>query len=221
MQTDGASAAALFPHAAFDLVAIAASAGGISALKTLLAQLPVPFATPIAIVQHLQASYPSLLADVLGWRARLYTKFVESGDRLRPGMVYIAPPDRHLVLGPQRRFQLEDSPKVNWARPAADRLFMTAADQLGPRVLCVVLTGMGRDGAAGAARVKQRGGVLIVQDPRGAEADSMPTAAIRASVPDLILPLEAIPKALVSLCDVIGTRELICGAVSPVPAQVA
>lgn len=202
--------AILFPRAAFDLVVIAASAGGVAALKALLSKLPVPFATPIAIVQHLPPFVPSQLSEVLGWRGRIYTKFARHGDRLRAGTIYIAPPDRHLIIGSQGRLELEDSPKLHHVRPAADRLFATAAAQFGPRLLGIVLTGMGRDGAAGAAAIKKQGGVLIVQDPGSAEADAMPRAAIVASTVDLILPLDAVASALTSLCNVIGARELFC-----------
>jgi two-component system chemotaxis response regulator CheB len=139
------------------------------------------------------------------------TQFVRGRQRLRAGVVFVAPPDRHLVVRERAQLDVEDSPKLNYVRPAADRLFETAAAQLGSRVLCVVLTGMGCDGARGAAAVKAAGGMVIVQDPDSAEADSMPRAALRATAADLVLPLEAIPSALTSLCNVIGTRELFCG----------
>jgi len=214
-----ATRTALFPNAAFDLVAIAASAGGVGAIKEILTKLPVPFPTPIAVVQHLPPFYPSLLSDVLGWRARLQTQFACAGERLRSGKVYIAPPDRHLVLSAECRLDLENSPKCNYVRPSADRLFTTAAEQLGPRLLCVVLTGMGSDGALGANVVKQHGGVVIVQDPACAEADSMPRAALRGVAADLVLPLATLPSALTSLCDVIGTRELFCSQARIAPVQ--
>jgi two-component system chemotaxis response regulator CheB len=90
---------------------------------------------------------------------------------------------------------------------------MTAAEQLGSRVLAVVLTGMGHDGAAGVAEVKARGGMVVVQDPVTAEADPMPKAALAATSVDLVLPLGTIPNALNSLCNVMGARELFCGGV--------
>lgn len=206
---------ALFPRAAFDLVAIAASAGGVSALKTILARLSVLFPVPIAVVQHMPPFGPSQLSEVLGWRSRLMTRFARHGERLRAGTILIAPPDRHLVIaGEPACLQLEDSPRVNYARPAADPLFMTAAERFGPRLLSVVLTGMGRDGAAGVAEAKRRGGMVIVQDPASAEADSMPRAALAMTAVDLVLPLNSISSALNSLCEVIGARELFCGSPS-------
>ncbi|HYK24814.1 MAG TPA: chemotaxis protein CheB [Steroidobacteraceae bacterium] len=208
----------LFPKLPFDLVAIAASAGGVTALRKILARVAVPFSTPIVIVQHLPPFVPSQLSDVLGWRTRLSTKFACHGERLRAGTVYVAPPNRHLVLGNHSRLELDDSPRWNHVRPAADHLLISAAERLGGRVLCVVLTGNGFDGAAGAAAVKECGGVVIVQDPETAEADAMPRAALAATEADLVLPLEAIPSALNSLCEVIGTRELFCRAyVEPSP----
>lgn len=211
--TTSESARALFPRASFDLVAIAASAGGVRALRTLVAQLEVAFPVPIAVVQHLPPFLPSQLSDVLGWKTRLHTQFVRQGERPRAGTVFLAPPDRHLTLvdGPPR-FALEDSERLCHVRPAADRLFTTAAAQLGPRLLCVVLTGMGRDGAAGAAEAKRRGGIVIVQDPDSADADAMPRATLAAVPVDFILPINAIASALNSLCGVLGTRELFCGS---------
>lgn len=110
---------------------------------------------------------------------------------------------------------------MNYVRPAADRLLMTAAAHLGPRLLCVVLTGMGRDGAAGAAEVKRRGGTVIVQDPATAEAGAMPRAALAATEVDLVLPCGAIPSALSSLCEVMGAREFFCAGALPLTAQSA
>jgi two-component system, chemotaxis family, protein-glutamate methylesterase/glutaminase len=217
----GALGGALFPRAGFDLVAIAASAGGVAALKATLAQLAVPFSVPVAVVQHLPAFLPSQLSEVLGWRSRLVTRFARDGERLRAGTVFVAPPGRHLVIrGAPIRFELEDSPRLSYVRPAADRLFVTAAEQFGPRLLSVVLTGSGRDGAAGCTEVKRRGGLVIVQDPVSAQADAMPRAVLGATAVDLVLPLKAIPSALNSLCDVVGARELFCGsaAVSPILA---
>ena len=92
---------------------------------------------------------------------------------------------------------------------------------MAPVMVCVVLTGMGRDGAAGATEVKRRGGMVIVQDPDSAEADAMPRAAIAAARVDLVLPLAAIPDALNSLCEVLGTRELFCGNHQPALAESA
>lgn len=215
----GAFRSTLFPRAAFDLVTIAASAGGVSTLKGILGRVPAHFPVPIVIVQHLSALFSTGLTEVLDWRSRLQTRFAANGERLCAGSVYVAPPDRHLIVqGAPLRLQLEDSPRLNYVRPAADRLFTTAAAQLGPRLLCVVLTGMGCDGAAGAAEVKRRGGTVIVQDPTTAEADSMPRATLAATAVDLVLPPSTISRALISLCEVIGARELFCG--SPLPAMV-
>jgi two-component system, chemotaxis family, protein-glutamate methylesterase/glutaminase len=199
-----------FPRAAFDLVVIAASAGGVRAIRDLLAALPATFPTPIVLVQHLSGRC-SAMAEVLGWGARLSIGFARAGDRLRAGKVFVAPPDQHLLIGENRRLLLESSDKVNWVRPAADPLFTSAAQQFGPRLLAIVLTGMGKDGAAGAMLVKRHRGFVIVQDPSGAEADAMPRATLITGAADLILPLEAIPRALIALCDVMGTRELLFG----------
>jgi two-component system, chemotaxis family, protein-glutamate methylesterase/glutaminase len=200
---------AQFPGA-LDLIVVASSAGGIPVVKSILAALPSPFSAPIVIVQHLSPTWPSSMAHMLGLCTKLSVKFASDGERLRAGMVYIAPPNRHLVIGKSRRLRLDDFPKVAFARPAADPLFESAAHVFGPRVLGLVLSGMGHDGAAGVASIRRRGGIVIVQDPQCAEAPSMPLAAMRACPVDLVLPPTAIPSALVSLTEVFGTRNMFC-----------
>jgi two-component system chemotaxis response regulator CheB len=204
--------APLFPKSAFDLLVIGASAGGISALKSIIKGLPIALPCAVAIVQHIPEFAFSQLASVLGWGTRLITQFAADGQRLRAGTVYVAPPGAHLVISPDRRFSLEKSPRVHYVRPSADLLFRSAASAFGPRVLGLVLSGMGRDSAAGAAAVKRAGGVIIVQDPNSAEAPSMPLAASKECSVDLTLPVSAIPGALLSLCEVQGARALFCAS---------
>jgi two-component system chemotaxis response regulator CheB len=189
----------LFDSASFDLVVLAGSTGAIPVLKQALAELPPMFPAALAIVQHMAPLYPSMLAEYLGQRAWLPIAFAKNGDRPRGGMAVVAPPDRHLVITPERRFALSQAAKVNYTRPSADPLFHSAAAAFGSRVLAVVLSGMGCDAADGVRAVKARGGFVIIQDPHGAEAAGMPAAAIATGTADLVLPTEAIGKALVSL----------------------
>src|SRR5687767_2714261 len=116
-------APARFPDSAYDVIAIGASAGGLHALSELLAALPEAFPVPIAIVQHIERGHRSLMADILNRRSNLTIQQAVQGDRLRPGNVYIAPPDRHLVACPKGMLMLTQSERVRFSRPSADMLF--------------------------------------------------------------------------------------------------
>ena len=210
----------LFESAAFDLVVIAGSAGGIPAIRQVLEKLPPSFPAALAIVQHIAPLYPSALAELLGQRARLPVRFAKDGDRLRGGAAVMAPPDRHLRVTPERRFALSNAAKINYTRPSADPLLQSAAAAIGPRVLAVILSGMGRDGSEGACAVKSQGGCVVVQDPRTADAGGMPEAAIATGAADLVLPTEAIADALVSLV-MTPARALFAGRVTPSARDVA
>jgi two-component system chemotaxis response regulator CheB len=214
LSSAAASSPMLFPRAHFDIVVVGASAGGISALKEIIERLSPSFPTPIVIAQHLAQLAESRLPRVLGWRALLRTQFARDQERLRTSTVYVAPPGTHVTVRPNGRLKLDDNPKVRFVRPSADRLFTSAAATFGPRVLALVLSGMGEDGALGARAVKRAGGVVVVQDPASAEAPPMPLAAIDSCDVDLVMPLHSIPSALSSLCEVTGARELFCGALA-------
>ncbi len=181
------------------VIAIAASAGGLSALSKLLGALPQPFGAAVLILQHLDPTRPSHLANILGRRTRLPVKQAESHDRLRPGAVFIAPPGVHLLVDPQGTLSFSHRPAVNFVRPAADRLFESIAASFGQRGVAVVLTGTGHDGARGAQVVKRAGGTVIVQDEATSEFFGMPGAAIHEGQVDLVLPLDEIAPALVKL----------------------
>lgn len=179
------------------LVVVGASFGGFDALKVLLGSLPASFAAPLAIVQH-QGSPSAGLAGLLQRYSELIVADAEDKDALRPGVVYLAPPGYHLLVEPGS-LALSVDPPVSHARPSIDVLFESAADVYGPRAIGVVLTGTGRDGAAGLARIKRRGGRTVVQDPATALRAAMPAAALESSVVDWVLPLEKIGPRLVEL----------------------
>lgn len=183
---------------------MAASAGGVFALRHVLDRLTPSFAAPIAVVQHLSPSYPSIMAEVLGFKARMPVRFAQEGDRLHAGIVHVAPRNVHLTVSADRRFRLADGEKLNSVRPAADILFESSSRVLGPRVLGVVLSGLGHDGARGACAIRDVGGVVMVQDPNTASSGSMPQSVIDAGAADLILDLDGIARALVSLVMVPG-----------------
>ncbi|MBI4558558.1 MAG: chemotaxis protein CheB [Candidatus Hydrogenedentes bacterium] len=188
-----------FPDAAFDIVAVAASAGGLSAISTILSELPERFPATIVIVQHLDPRHRSLMAEILARRTPLRIKQAEEGDDLTAATVYIAPPNRHLLVNPDSSLSLSQSELVHFVRPSADLLFESVAASYKERAIAVVLTGTGSDGSMGVQAIKKMNGTVIVQDQKTAEFSGMPAAAIQTGIVDFILPLDEIAPALVSL----------------------
>lgn len=188
-----------FPNAAFDVVALAASAGGLTALSQVLSALPPDFPAAVVVVQHLDPRHRSLMADILSRRTSLKVKQGEEGDVLTPAMVHIAPPNRHLLVNPDGTISLSQSELVHFVRPSADLLFESVAASYKDRVIAVVLTGTGSDGAMGVQAIKKTGGTVIVQDEKTSQFFGMPAAAIQTGNADFILPLDEIASALVTL----------------------
>lgn len=183
----------------FDIVAIASSAGGVTALLELLAGLPSSFPSTVVVVQHLSPNYVSHLAEILQRKVKFPVKSAEQGEKAQPGTIYIAPPDRHLLIAPDRTLALTRTALVNFLRPSADVLFKSVAETYGKRAIAVVLTGTGKDGAMGVTAIHQTGGKVIVQDPQTAEFNAMPKNAIATGSVDFILPLSEIAAKLISL----------------------
>lgn len=188
-----------FATAAFDVVALAASAGGLTALSRVLSGLPAGFPAAILIVQHLDPRHRSVMADILSRRTPLKVGQGVEGERIASATVYIAPPDRHLLVNPDGTLSLSQSALVHFVRPSADLLFESVAATYRDRAIGVVLTGTGSDGAMGVRAIKKMGGTVIVQDERTAEFFGMPGAAIQTGQTDFILPLEEIAPSLITL----------------------
>jgi two-component system, chemotaxis family, protein-glutamate methylesterase/glutaminase len=188
-----------FAGAAFDVVALASSAGGIAALSEILGSLPGDFPAAIVVVQHLDPRHRSLMADILRRRTALDVVQATQDDYIRPGIVYIAPPDRHLLVNANGTLSLTQSELVHFVRPSADLLFESVAASYRNRAIAVVLTGTGSDGSMGIGAIKKMGGTVVAQDQASAEFSGMPGAAIRSGNADFILPLDEIASALVTL----------------------
>jgi two-component system chemotaxis response regulator CheB len=199
MQQEGGHPQIHFSNAAYDVVALAASAGGLTALSQVLSGLPGDFPAAIVVVQHLDPRHRSLMADILSRRTTLHVKQAAEGDRLTPATVYIAPPDRHLLVNPDGSLSLSQSELVHFVRPSADLLFESVAASYKERAIAVVLSGTGSDGSMGVRAIKKMGGTVIIQDKQTAEFFGMPGAAIHTGQVDFILPLHEITAALVTL----------------------
>ena len=183
---------------AYELIVIGASWGGLHAIERLLQDLPDEFRTPIAIAQHRAADSGSgALSEILGRHAGPGADVCEAGDKdpIKPGRVYLAPPDYHLLVEPDG-FALSTEGAVQFSRPSIDVLFDSAADTFSERLIAVILTGANEDGAYGIQRVRRRGGLTIAQDPESAERREMPAAAIETGDVQHVLPLEEIASML-------------------------
>jgi two-component system chemotaxis response regulator CheB len=188
-----------FPDAAFDVVALAASAGGLKALSQVLSGLPPDFPASIVLVQHLDPRYRSLMPNILNKRTPLLVKQAEESDLLKPGTVYVAPPNRHLLVNPDGTLSLSQSELVHFVRPSADLLFESVAASYKGRALAVVLTGTGMDGNMGVRAIRKMGGTVIVQDKKTSQFFGMPDAAIQTGAVDFVLPLDEIASAMIRL----------------------
>ncbi|WP_438292635.1 chemotaxis protein CheB [Streptomyces sp. HUAS TT7] len=185
----------------YAIVAVASSAGGIQALSVLLGGLGPALPVPVLLVQHLDPRHRTVLADVLSRRTDLLVKLAEEGERVQAGTVYIAPPDRHLLVGHDGVVTLTSTELVHFVRPSADLLFESVAGAYGARAIACVLTGTGSDGAMGVDAVKSRGGTVIAQDPLTAEFKGMPQAAVDTGTVDFVLPLAEIPMVIRGLVE--------------------
>ena len=164
-------------------------------LRTLPATLPAA----ILVLQHLAPDQRSHLAEILADRTALTVRQAAQGIRLEHGVVYVAPPGAHLLVGPEGRVALSHLPPLHWCRPSADRLFASVAARYGPRAIAVVLTGYGVDGAEGAQALRRLGGIVLVQDDATSTCPDMPRAARRAGGVDRVLPLGDIAAEIENL----------------------
>lgn len=156
---------------------------------------------PVLLVQHLDPRHRTLLAEVLARRTALHVKLAEAGEHVRPGTVYVAPPDRHLLVDPSGVLSLSSTELVHFVRPSADLLFESVAGAYGTEAIACVLTGTGRDGAMGVDAVKSRGGTVIVQNPETADFPGMPQSAVDTGAADFVLPLEDIAAVVRGLVE--------------------
>lgn len=182
-----------------EAVVIGASAGGMKALKMVLSGLPRDFPLPIAIVQHMASHSDSFIAEYLGKNCALPVKEADDKEDFKNGVVYLAPADYHLQIEPDRTLSLCVDPPVNFSCPAIDVLFDTAASVFGRQLIGIVLTGASADGSAGLKRIRDRGGIAIVQEPATAESPFMPQSAIATAAPEHVVPLDGIAALLLKL----------------------
>jgi len=186
--------------APIEILAIGTSTGGPKALAELIPQLPSDFPVPIVVVQHMPPLFTRLLAERLNSQSQIRVSEAEAGCPLEAGHVWIAPGDHHMTISPtgtQTILSLNQDPPENSCRPAVDVLFRSVARAYGPHTLAVVMTGMGSDGARGAAHVHEAGGEIFVQDEPTSVVWGMPGAIVSAGLADKICPLEEISQEVI------------------------
>ncbi len=183
----------------YQAVVAGVSAGGLDALQTLLKVLPADFGLSLIIVQHMHPQQDDFLVTQLRQDCRLAVKEAEEKEVVQTGVVYLAPANYHLLIEADKTFALSTEEKVNFSRPSIDVLFETAADVYGDGLIGVILTGASKDGAAGLSRIKSKGGIAIVQDPKTATYPTMPLEALNETQADYVLSIDRIGRLLYEL----------------------
>lgn len=197
-----------------DIIVIGASAGGIEALRMLVKALPADLPAAVMVVVHLPSDSVSVLPRLLSRAGPLPATHPADGEAIRQGHIYVAPPDRHLLVM-QGYVQVRHGPRENGHRPAVDPLFRSAARAYGRRVIGVILSGTLDDGAAGLLAVKTRGGAAVVQHPDDAIFDGMPRSAIAAAPVDHVVPIAEMAATLTRLTHIAPETK----GGSPVPEE--
>lgn len=183
----------------YEAIVIGLSSGGMSAMKAMFSLLPKDFNIPIIVVQHLNARSDSHWIKFLNEKSNLHIKEADEKEKIQPGNIYIAPPNYHLLIEKDKTFSLTIDERVSFARPSIDVLFESAAESYNNKLIGVVLTGSNHDGTNGIKRIKECGGLTIIQDPVTAESSYMPLSAIAAIEPDYILSLANITELLIKI----------------------
>jgi len=200
------------PSGRVDVVAIGSSTGGPVALSTVLAGLPKDFAVPVVVTQHMPPVFTRLLAERINNSIPITVREAVAGDVLKPGLVLIAPGDRHMIF---RRtaagiaVDLNEGPMVNFCRPSVDVMFESLASLYGGDVLAVVLTGMGRDGRDGCATLREKGAYIVAQDEATSVVWGMPGAVATAGLADAIVPISLVAPKIVSTVGASRPRQLV------------
>ncbi|WP_137165920.1 protein-glutamate methylesterase/protein-glutamine glutaminase [Salinimonas lutimaris] len=181
------------------IIAIGASTGGTEAIKSVMEAMP-PNAPATVITQHMPPGYTSTFAKRLNNCSKMKVVEARGGERLLPGNAYLAPGDRHMRIvrsGADYRLELHDSERVSGHRPSVDFMFQSLVKSAGSNVVAALLTGMGKDGAQGLLALKQSGAFTLCQNEESCVVYGMPRAAVQLGAADKVLPLEAIPEAMI------------------------
>ncbi len=183
----------------YEAVVMGGSTGSIEVLLSILPQLPTPLSFALIIVLHRKNTADSTLANLLSLKTSNPLREVDDKDVVKPGTIYLAPADYHLLIEQDKVFSLDDSEKVNYSRPSIDVTFESAADVYGSSLVGVLLSGANADGSAGLNAIKKAGGLLVVQQPETAQVGFMPQQAILNAPVDRILDIQQLIDFLKTL----------------------
>jgi len=181
----------------YEAIVIGVSSGGMNAMKVIFSLLPKEFSIPIIIVQHVSSHSNNQWIKLLNDKSNLCIKEADEKEKIENGTIYIAPANYHLMIEKNKTFSLTIDERVNYARPSIDVLFESAAEVYKDKLIGVILTGSNNDGTNGIKRIKEFGGLAIIQNPKTAESSYMPASAIAAIKPDYILSLVDITDLLI------------------------
>lgn len=182
-----------------EAVVIGASTGGPKALYSVITKLPEDLNIPVFVVQHMPATFTKAFADRLNSNSKLKVVESKEGDIIEKNVVYIAPGGFHMEVGMDKKIHLNSEPPIWGVRPAVDKLFLSAAKLYKEKLLSIVLTGMGKDGAEGTIKVKENGGVTISEDKSTCTIYGMPRATFETGMVDMVLPLNNIADEIVRI----------------------
>ncbi|MEW5919713.1 MAG: chemotaxis response regulator protein-glutamate methylesterase [Bacillota bacterium] len=182
-----------------NVVAIGASTGGPRALDVIFRSFPPGLPAAFLVTQHMPAGFTESLSRRLNLISELQVREARGGEGISEGEAYLAPGGYHLVVKKNGVTELSSAPPIQHVRPSADVMMDSLAETFGNLVIGVILTGMGRDGADGMSRIKEKGGRTICQDPSTAVISSMPQAVINDGMADLVVPLEQVGSTIVRL----------------------
>lgn len=180
----------------YKAVVIGASAGGIKTIASILSSVKKDFSIPIIVVQHISPNVEHHITEYFNSLCQLTVKEADDKEEIKPGFVYLAPSNYHLLIEKNFTLSLSIEERVNYARPSIDVLFETAADAYREKLIGIILTGANSDGSKGLKTIKDYGGITIVQDPKTAEFSAMPMAAAKLINVDYTFSTEEIGKFL-------------------------
>lgn len=183
----------------FDAIVLGTSAGGIEVIKKILPSLNASLKLPILIVIHIASNGSNLLPELFSGDSSYFVKETEPGEPLKDKTIYFAPANYHLSVEKNQTLSLSTEGEIFYSRPSIDVLFESAAYAFGERTLAILCTGANQDGARGAMKVFNKGGTVIVQDPKDADFPMMPEAALALFQPSAVLPMQNIQKILQKL----------------------
>lgn len=177
-----------------ELIAIGGSSGSLDVILNILTLLDTHFTIPIIIILHRNKNIDTHLVKVISTKTNLKVNEADEKELIKPGNIYLAPPDYHLLIEKDRTLSLDISEKVQYSRPSIDVTFQSAAEVYKNKLLGIILSGANSDGTAGIASIKKNGGLVLAQDPATAQISYMPQQAIAQTTMDGIFSIRAIAR---------------------------